>query len=302
MVGAFSPSPEVTMYVVAGVTGHTGAATAEALLSNKQPVRVVVRTAAKGEPWKKKGAEVAVGDLADPAFLARAVAGAKGVYVLSPPDLSHAQTAKGFLDDRLAFATRVVEGLKAGKVVNVVLLSSVGAQHAAGTGPIVTAHRFENLLRGQFPSVTFVRASYFIDNWAGLVGVAKKDGVLPNFGPTTFTFHQVASTDIGAAVAHALQHPADGTKVVELAGKEDWSVDDVAATLGSLLGREVKAMANPTEAAGPAMVAMGMPAGMAELYGEMYASMGKGLMAFEHPASVTRGTTSLRDALAVHTK
>lgn len=290
------------MFVVAGVTGHTGSAAAEALLAKKQPVRVIVRTAAKGEPWKKKGAEVAVGDLADPTFLAKTVAGAKGVYVLSPPDLSHAQTAKGFLDDRLAFATRVVEGLKAGKASNVVLLSSVGAQHAAGTGPIVTAHRFENLVRGQFPSVTVVRASYFLDNWAGMVALAKKDGVLPNFGPTNYKFHQVASTDIGAAVANALMHPADGTKVVELAGKEDWSADDVAATLGTLLGRAVKAVSNPVEGATPALLSMGMPAGMAELYGEMYASMGKGLMAFETPAKVTRGSTALRDALAVHTK
>jgi uncharacterized protein YbjT (DUF2867 family) len=181
------------MYVIAGVTGHTGAAAANALLTQGAPVRVVVRDAAKGEAWKKRGAEVALADLGDPAQLAKALAGATGAYVLSPPNFAAATTAAAFLEDRLAFAKRVVEGVKASGVKNVVLLSSVGAQHAAGTGPIVTTHRFEQLLRGQAPSVTFVRAAYFLDNWASVVGLAKSQGVLPHFGATTFKFHQVAA-------------------------------------------------------------------------------------------------------------
>ena len=34
------------MFVVAGVTGHTGRVVAEKLLQQKKPVRVIVRTAA----------------------------------------------------------------------------------------------------------------------------------------------------------------------------------------------------------------------------------------------------------------
>ena len=36
------------MFVVLGVTGHTGAVVAETLLARKQPVRVVVRSTDKG--------------------------------------------------------------------------------------------------------------------------------------------------------------------------------------------------------------------------------------------------------------
>src|SRR5579872_3482166 len=74
------------MYVIAGVSGNTGSVAANTLLSEGYAVRVLVRDPAKGDPWKAKGAEVAVADLyGDEGALARAFSGAKGVYVLLPP-------------------------------------------------------------------------------------------------------------------------------------------------------------------------------------------------------------------------
>lgn len=281
------------MYVVAGVTGHTGAATAEALLSKGQEVRVIVRGADKGEAWRKKGCEVAVADLADPAALAKALEGARGVYLLSPPNFA----ATDFLADRKAFLERLVEGLKRAKAPNVVFLSSVAAQHPAGTGPIVTAHRAERALRGIAPAVTFIRAAYFVENWGSVIPVAKAQGVLPHFGPTNVKFPQACARDIGEAAAKALTSPAEGTRVVELAGKEDWSADDVAAALGTVLGKQVRAVGAPVEAAEAGLEQAGVPAEMARLYGEMYAGMAKGLIAFEKRESVTRGSTPLVETL-----
>src|SRR5262245_15999011 len=76
---------ELAMYVIAGVTGNTGSVAALTLLAAKQPVRVIVRDAAKGEPWKARGAEVAVASLDDRAALTRALTGATGAYLLLPP-------------------------------------------------------------------------------------------------------------------------------------------------------------------------------------------------------------------------
>lgn len=61
------------MYVIAGVSGNTGSVVAPTLLAAKQPVRVLVRDAAKGEPWRAQGAEVVVADIADQAALTRAL-------------------------------------------------------------------------------------------------------------------------------------------------------------------------------------------------------------------------------------
>ena len=110
-------------------------------------------------------------------------------------------------------------------------------------------------------------------------------------------FPQVCTRDIGEAVASALVTVADGARVVELAGREDWSVEDVAEAIGTLLGKPVKAIGAPVEAAGAGLEQAGVPPEMARLYAEMYAGMDGGLVAFERPDRLTRGSTPLRDAL-----
>ena len=44
-------------------------------------LKVIVRDAAKGAEWSKRGAEVAVGSLEDAAFLTTALKGAKGFFI-----------------------------------------------------------------------------------------------------------------------------------------------------------------------------------------------------------------------------
>jgi uncharacterized protein YbjT (DUF2867 family) len=281
------------MYVVAGVTGHTGAATAEALLAAGREVRVLVREAAKGETWRRRGCDVAIADLADPAALSRALAGAEGAYLLSPPNLA----APDFLADRKALLDRQVEGVRRSGLPNLVFLSSIGAQHEAGTGPIVTVHRAERALRGVAPAVTFVRPGYFLENWGAVIPVARAEGVLPHFGPADVRFPQVCGRDVGAAAAAALVEPPDGTRVVELAGEGDWSAADVAAAAAALLGRPVKALALPVGAARAGLEQAGVPAEMARLYAEMYAGIASGHVAYERPERVVRGSTPLVEAL-----
>lgn len=281
------------MYVIAGVSGHTGAVVADTLLSQGKKVRVIVRNAEKGAAWHKKGAEVAVADLGDVAAMTKALTGATGAYLLSPPNLA----AQDFIADRKALLGNLAKAITASGLKSLVFLSSVAAQHSAGTGPIVTVHHAEQLFGKIAPSVTFVRAAYFVENWGSVIPVAKAQGVLPHFGAVDVKFPQVCTKDIGEAAVKALLSPADGTRFVELAGKEDWSVQDVAAALGTLLGKPVQAVAAPVEAAKAGLMQAGVPETMAGLYAEMYAGIGKGLVSFEKPASLTRGTTALVDAL-----
>jgi uncharacterized protein YbjT (DUF2867 family) len=281
------------MFAIAGVSGHTGAVVAESLLSKGHQVRVMVRDPVKGEVWKKKGAEVAVADLGDVAALTKALSGVTGASLLSPPNFA----ATDFIADRTALIGNMAKAVTASGLKHLVFLSSVAAQHAAGTGPIVTAHRAEQAFGKLVPSVTFIRAAYFIENWGSVIPVAKAQGVVPNFGPVDVKFPQVCTKDIGEAIVQALLNPPDGTRVVELAGKEDWSVQDVAAALSTLLGKPVQAVSAPVEGAKAGLIQNGVPESMATLYAEMYAGMGKGLIMFEKPGSLSRGTTGLVDAL-----
>src|SRR5262245_33801445 len=92
------------MFVIAGATGKTGRAAAEALLAEGKAVRVVARDGMKAARLHAQGAEVAVADLGDEAGLARALEGAVGAYLLlpdGPPDADRRRTA-----DAMAAAVR----------------------------------------------------------------------------------------------------------------------------------------------------------------------------------------------------
>src|SRR5687767_10842971 len=106
------------MYAVAGVSGNTGSVVANELLSRGEKVRVLVRDAAKGAEWQKKGAEVAVARLEDAASLAAALKGVDGVYLLIPP----APGAADVLADRQKLIEAMAQAVQQSGVPHVVLL------------------------------------------------------------------------------------------------------------------------------------------------------------------------------------
>jgi uncharacterized protein YbjT (DUF2867 family) len=281
------------MFVISGATGNTGSAAAKALLSAGKKVRAIVRDAKKGEGLAALGAELFVADLTDAAALERAASGAEGVYLLSPPD----PVAQDFVRERKALTARQVAALARATVPHVVLLSSIGAQHASGTGPIETVHNAEQQLRESGLPATFVRASYFAENWGAVAHPVKQDGVLPSFIALDHKLPTVATADIGKLVADSLIEGARGVRALELAGPVDYSPNDVAEIFGKLLGKPVKAIAAPLEAVVPTFTSFGMSEHMAGLYRDMYAALAAGKLAPEAGNRVVRGSTPLIDVL-----
>jgi len=60
---------------------------------------------------------------------------------------------------------------------HLVLLSSIGAQIPTGTGPIAALHYAERSFEKLGIATTFVRASYFLENYGGVLAPAKNNGV-----------------------------------------------------------------------------------------------------------------------------
>ncbi len=281
------------MYAVAGVSGRTGAATANALLKQGQKVRIIVRNEAQAEQWSHKHIEVAIADLTDPVALAAALKGTNGAFLLLPPN----PAATDYLADRAAFLDKMITGVKKSGIKKLVFLSSIGAQHPAGTGPVVALHRAEKALGGIVPSVTFLRPGYFLENWANSLMHAIDTGELLHFGTVHVKFSQVGTFDIGVAAANALVENVTGTRHLELGGKENWSVEDVAVALTSLLNQPIKPVGLPVESAKDTLEKMGMLPGQAALYAEMYQGLARGLLSFAHPHGFLRGSTPLFDTL-----
>lgn len=286
------------MFVVTGVTGNTGSVVAKGLLEAGKKVRVVVRDAAKGQPFAAKGAEVAVADLSDAGALEQALRGAEGVYLLSPPDAK----TEHFLADKAALAEVFARAVKGAKVPHVVLLSSVGAQHATGTGVIRSLHGAEAALAATGAATTFVRAAYFAENWGSVLPVAKKDGVLPTFLPKDLAIPTVATADIGRVVTQTLlEGPKGGAgsrRVLELGGPREVSSTEVAAAVSKILGRPIQVVEAPLDAVVPTFTSFGISADVSSLYREMYEGIRNGRVAWDGKGTeLARGTVGIEDTL-----
>jgi uncharacterized protein YbjT (DUF2867 family) len=281
------------MFVVLGATGNTGSAVVETLLSKKQAVRIIVRSADKGAAWKAKGGEVAVASLDDVPALVKALEGANGVYLLVPPNYS----AQAWLADQRARMDRAAEAVKQSGVQQVVLLSSVGAHLPKGTGPIQASRYGEQAVGAVAKNLTILRPCYFMENWAPVLGAAKAQGVLPTFIAPQAKIPMISTKDIGRIGAEQLLAGGRGKQIVEMAGPEDYSPEQTATALGKILGKTVTAQHAPLSAVVPTFKSFGFSDEAASLFEEMYAGFAKGAIGYEHPATVIRGRVTLNEAL-----
>ena len=281
------------MFVVVGATGNTGSAVADTLLSRKQPVRIVARSADKGAAWKAKGAEIAVASLDDVSALAKAFEGARGLYLLVPPNYG----AQAWLIEQRARMGRAAEAVEKSGVPHVVFLSSIGGHIAEGTGPIRAARYGEQVLVRAVKNLTILRPPYFMENWAPVLGAVKGQGLLPTFIAPMAKIPMIATDDIGRIAAEQLIAGGHGRKVVEMAGPEEYSPDQVATALGQILGKSVTAQHAPLSAVVPTFKSFGFSDEAAKLFEEMYTSFSTGAIGYEHPATIVRGTITLAEAL-----
>ncbi|MBX3301443.1 MAG: NmrA family NAD(P)-binding protein [Nitrospira sp.] len=281
------------MFVVVGATGNTGSVVVETLLSKKQPVRVLVRTVEKGASWKAKGAEVAVASLDDVSALIKAFDGATGVYLMLPPNYG----AAAWLSDQHLRMDRAAEAVKKSGVQHVVFLSSVAGHMTGATGPIRTASYGERVLGYSAERLTILRPAYFVENWAPVIGAAKAQGILPTFLAPQVKIPMISTKDIGRIGAEQLSAGERGRRVLELAGPEEYSPDQVADTLGAILGKKVTAQHAPLSAVVPTFKSFGFSDEAAQLFEEMYAAFSRSTIDYEQPSSLVRGHVTLAEAL-----
>src|SRR5574338_1509106 len=201
------------MFVVVGATGNTGASVVETLLGKKQAVKVVVRSTEKGAGWKAKGAEVVVASLDDVSALTKAFEGAKGIYLLVPPNYG----AEAWLADQRARMDRAAEAVQKSGAEHVVFLSSVGGHIAGETGPIRAASYGEHALGRAAKRLTILRPCYFMENWAPVVGAAKAEGVLPTFIAPQAKVPMISTKDVGRIAAEQLIAGGRDKQIVEMA-------------------------------------------------------------------------------------
>jgi len=266
------------MYVVTGATGNSGHVVAEKLLKAGKKVRAIGRSAERLERLAAQGAEPFVCDLADRAALAKAFAGAEGVYAMVPPD----ETAEDYRASQDRVTDALASALTEAKVKHVVSLSSFGADRAKGTGPVVGLHEFEKKLN-QIPGVNVLhlRPGYFMENTFPQIGIIKAMGVMAGPLRAELKLPLIATRDIGAAAAgRLLRLDFSGQRTADLQGERDITMAEAAGIVGQAIGKpSLEYMQLANNQVHQAMVQMGMSKSTADLIIEMAGALNSGHMA-----------------------
>lgn len=264
------------MYAIMGATGHTGSVAAKALLAKGEKVRAIGRDAGKITELLGPSVEVFTAEANDAQALTKAFTGTTAAYVMIPPQV----TAPDFLEAGSKISDAITEAVKASGVSHVVLLSSIGAQNEAKTGPIVGLHRFEKKLSAVSGlNALFLRPTFFMENFLMAIGLIHAMGFIGNGIKEDLKMPMIATKDIGQRAAEALMaRDFSGTQTQELLGPRDYTQEEAAQLLGAEIGKpKLSYQRFPGFMVEQALKQMGIPAKTAALMSEMNDAFNDGL-------------------------
>lgn len=282
------------MFAITGVTGQVGGAAARALLDAGHAVRAVLRDRSKATQWQERGADVAIASFEDADALASAFEGTDGVFVMVAPNFA---PQPGYPNAHAAAAV-LAKALTRAKPARVVALSSIGGQRESGLGLITQVHILEQVLADLPIPTAILRPAWFMENSLWDIAPARETGTMPSFlHPLDRAYPMIATADIGRVIADTLAQSWEGSRVIEIEGPQRYTQNDIAALLGSVLGRSVKAQAVPRDQWEALFKAQGT-AGPAPRI-EMIDGFNSGWIAFEDGVNErVIGTTAYRTVLA----
>jgi len=219
------------MILLTGITGNIGSATARALLAKGVRFRALVRDPGKAAAWADQGVELVQGDLEDAASVSRALAGVDRALLVLP---------NGEFQERLELA--FVRTAKEAGLPWIVKLSSPEAVRGT-TSPIPLAHiAAEDAIMASGMQWTFVRPSFYMQNFRGSVKAARATGKL-SMPMGAGTIAVTDNNDAGDFIAHVLTDadPAlHHAQCYDITGPDPvMTFHDVARAIGEAIGQPV---------------------------------------------------------------
>jgi uncharacterized protein YbjT (DUF2867 family) len=177
--------------------------------------------------------------------------------------------------------------------LNVVSLSSFGAEKPSGTGPVVGVHNLEQKLNQiDGANVLHLRAGYFMENTLPQAGAIRMLGTAVGPVSANLKLPMIATCDIGAAAADALVRLAfRGKQTQELRGQRDLDYTEATTIIGKAIGKpDLGYIQAPDNQVRAAMVQMGMSENFAGLILELAAALNTGHMRALEPRTASNTT------------
>ena len=234
------------MILLTGATGKTGGEVARQLAAAGVPFRALIRNPDKAEALKALGAELVVGDLADQAFLPRALSGIEKAFLVMPND-----------EQQLILENQFTDAAAAAGVQHLVYLSSLESVPES-KNPITQNHvAAQNHIRESGMTWTIVRPTFFNQNfetYAPRIREAKQI-VMPVGNGT------ISSTDlrdVGEVIREVLTKPGHENKSYDMTGPELLTFTEIAEKFSKILGTHVEFIDQPLEEFGELLRTIGL--------------------------------------------
>ena len=226
------------MILVTGAAGKTGRAVVKALAGKGERTRALLRNPAQAGALTALGAaEVAIGSFEDAHALAMAATGVDAIYHICP-NVSRAE---------LAYARAVADAAQTRGVRRFVFHSVLHPQIEA-----MPHHwekmRAEEMLFARGFDLTVLQPTAYMQNILGAWRGIAADGVYRVPYPVETRISLVDLHDVAEAAALVLTQDGHAGASYELVGTAPLSQTEVAAAIGTALGREVRAEAESAEA------------------------------------------------------
>ncbi|MCE5318162.1 MAG: NAD(P)H-binding protein [Parachlamydia sp.] len=218
------------IFTILGATGHIGHVIAEDLLKRGHIVRAVGRDKRKLHQLESKGALPVVLNLDDSDALAEAFRDTWAVFTMIPP--GEQEEDMQLFQERVGDA--IVKAIQKANVKRVVNLSSVGAELAEGSGPIMGLRRLEQKLNAlqNFDCLVHLRPNYFMENLYAFLPMIQQ-GVIKAPLPGDLKMPMVASRDIGWKAADFLDNSLPKLRLTfDFVGPKEISLKEVTALFG----------------------------------------------------------------------
>jgi uncharacterized protein YbjT (DUF2867 family) len=286
------------MYVITGATGNIGSKIADSLLSRGEKVRVIGRSKEKLQRFVDKGAEAAVGDLNDSAFVTSAFTGATAVFAMIPPEYA----ARNFRAYQNEIGENLAAAIVTSGVRHVVNLSSQGADLSEGTGPILGLRDQEARLSGlSGVNVLNLRPTYFMENLLMNIPLINQKGIAGSAVRGDQRFAMIATRDIAAYAAERLVgRDFAGSTVQDLLGQRDLSLNEATSIIGRAIGiPDLKYVQFSYDDAANWLVGMGVGKDLSRLFIEMSKALNDGLFAVNRPRTNDNTTPTSFEEFAV---
>lgn len=214
-----------------GAEGKFAGLVVPALAACEAKVRGLVRKAEAADVVRSHGAaEIAIGDLRDPASIQRALEGVVSLFYIAP----------AFLPDETEVGVRLVDAAKQAGVHRFVFSSVIHPVLSALPNHARKAPVEEAVLDSGL-EYTFLHPVLFFQNYAGSWGKVIETGVLAEPWSNDTCFSRVDYRDVAETAAMALTGDKLLYGTFELCSEGWLDRHEVAALIGDVLRREIKA-------------------------------------------------------------